>query len=94
MNHRPENERLLEEDEDSYEILEHDIALRPLRIQPPEAKPFLNQDSDSPTIKSPHATWTPEEEKRLVRKLDYLVMPLLIIAFFALQLDRGSMISG
>ena len=33
--------------------------------------------------------WTAEEEKRLVRKIDFLVMPLLISAFFALQLDRG-----
>ena len=34
-------------------------------------------------------TWSAEEEKRLVRKIDFLVMPLLISAFFALQLDRG-----
>lgn len=33
--------------------------------------------------------WTAEEEKRLVKKIDCLVMPLLIAAFFALQLDRG-----
>lgn len=34
--------------------------------------------------------WTEEEEKQLVRKIDCLVMPLLIAAFFALQLDRGT----
>jgi hypothetical protein len=34
--------------------------------------------------------WTPDEEKRVVRKLDSIVMPLLMLAFFALQLDRGN----
>ena len=36
-------------------------------------------------------TWTDEEEKRLKRKIDRLVMPLLMFAFFSLQLDRGKM---
>ena len=35
--------------------------------------------------------WTEEEEKQLVRKIDSIVMPLLMLAFFALQLDRGNM---
>lgn len=35
-------------------------------------------------------TWTEEEEKRLRAKIDWLVMPLLMFAFFALQLDRGT----
>ncbi|KAF2100223.1 alternative sulfate transporter [Rhizodiscina lignyota] len=34
--------------------------------------------------------WTPEEERRLVRRIDSIVMPLLMLAFFALQLDRGN----
>ncbi|KEZ40897.1 hypothetical protein SAPIO_CDS7896 [Scedosporium apiospermum] len=34
--------------------------------------------------------WTEEEEKALVRKVDFLLMPLLILGFFALQLDRGN----
>ena len=34
-------------------------------------------------------SWTEEEEKRLQRKIDRLIMPLLMFAFFALQLDRG-----
>ena len=33
--------------------------------------------------------WTEQEEKKLVRKIDRLVMPLLMFAFFGLQLDRG-----
>ncbi|KAL2154655.1 hypothetical protein VTH82DRAFT_3331 [Thermothelomyces myriococcoides] len=35
-------------------------------------------------------TWTEDEEKALVRRLDVLVMPLLLLGFFALQLDRGN----
>jgi len=35
--------------------------------------------------------WTAEEERKLVRKIDSIVMPLLMLAFFALQLDRGNM---
>lgn len=35
--------------------------------------------------------WTDEEEKALVRKIDFLVMPLLMLSFFALQMDRGNM---
>ncbi|KAK3363129.1 alternative sulfate transporter [Lasiosphaeria hispida] len=35
-------------------------------------------------------SWTEAEEKALVRRLDLLVMPLLVLGFFALQLDRGN----
>lgn len=35
-------------------------------------------------------TWTEEEERRAVRKADFIVMPLLMFAFFALQLDRAN----
>ncbi|CAH0023578.1 unnamed protein product [Clonostachys rhizophaga] len=34
--------------------------------------------------------WTDEEEKVLVRRVDFYVMPLLILGFLALQLDRGN----
>ncbi|KAK1778291.1 major facilitator superfamily domain-containing protein [Copromyces sp. CBS 386.78] len=34
--------------------------------------------------------WTEEEEKKLVRKIDLVIMPLLVIGFFSLQLDRGN----
>lgn len=34
-------------------------------------------------------SWTEEEEKKLRRKVDRVIMPLLILAFFALALDRG-----
>ncbi|KAK4647822.1 uncharacterized protein QC761_104730 [Podospora bellae-mahoneyi] len=35
-------------------------------------------------------TWTEEEEKALLRRVDFLIMPLLILGFFALQIDRGN----
>lgn len=35
--------------------------------------------------------WTEEEEKKLVRKIDMILMPLLVLPFIALQLDRGNM---
>ncbi|KAK8078799.1 hypothetical protein PG994_002606 [Apiospora phragmitis] len=38
----------------------------------------------------PKETWSPEEEKRLVRKLDYKICTWACIMFFALQLDRGN----
>ena len=34
--------------------------------------------------------WTSAEEDKLVRKLDFLLMPLLIAGFFVLQMDRGN----
>lgn len=34
--------------------------------------------------------WTDEEERKLKAKADLIVMPLLIIGFFALQIDRGN----
>jgi hypothetical protein len=34
--------------------------------------------------------WTPEEEKKVVRKLDMIVMPLLILVFIGLQFDRSN----
>lgn len=35
-------------------------------------------------------TWSEAEERAVVRKLDFIVMPLLISGFFVLQLDRGN----
>jgi MFS family permease len=35
--------------------------------------------------------WTKEEEAAAKRKLDFLLMPLLLLGFFCLQLDRGNM---
>ncbi|RGP77470.1 mfs transporter [Fusarium longipes] len=38
----------------------------------------------------PSATWTPEEEKRAVRKTDLKLLSWLCLMFFGLQLDRGN----
>ncbi|EJD52882.1 alternative sulfate transporter [Auricularia subglabra TFB-10046 SS5] len=37
-----------------------------------------------------HDEWTHEEEARAKRKVDLVVMPLLMLGFFCLQLDRGN----
>ncbi|KAK3381808.1 major facilitator superfamily domain-containing protein [Podospora didyma] len=39
----------------------------------------------------PEATWTPEEEKKVVRKTDIWLLSWLCIMFFGLQLDRGNL---
>ena len=38
----------------------------------------------------PRARWTPEEEKRLARRLDWRIRSWCCLMFFALQLDRGN----
>ncbi|QPC62780.1 hypothetical protein HYE67_005011 [Fusarium culmorum] len=38
----------------------------------------------------PEPTWTEAEEKAVVRKLDMILMPLLVLGFYALQLDRSN----
>jgi hypothetical protein len=38
----------------------------------------------------PKAEWTPEEEKRVIRKLDWKICTWCCFMFFALQLDRGN----
>ncbi|CAJ2509734.1 Uu.00g056340.m01.CDS01 [Anthostomella pinea] len=39
----------------------------------------------------PEATWTPEEERRVVRKTDLYLLIWLCVMFFGLQLDRGNL---
>lgn len=39
----------------------------------------------------PTYTWTPEEEKRLIRKLDFRVCAWACVMFFGLQVDRGNL---
>ena len=73
------------------------MASDPEKVQQPfdEKAPKFDEEGDVDSPKSraqslDEVRWTEEEEKRLVRKIDCLVMPLLISAFFALQLDRGT----
>ena len=39
----------------------------------------------------PEATWTAEEEARVVRKTDLRLLTWLCLMFFGLQLDRGNL---
>ncbi|KAJ0127309.1 Uncharacterized protein HZ326_29584 [Fusarium oxysporum f. sp. albedinis] len=45
---------------------------------------------DAPQSIVAHPTWTDDEEKAVVRKLDMILMPLLVLGFYALQLDRSN----
>lgn len=45
---------------------------------------------DNGKVETVVKNWTDEEEKRIDRKIDFLVMPLLMWAFFILQIDRGN----
>ena len=42
----------------------------------------------------PDFKWTPEEEKRLVKTLDWRIALPACIMFFALQLDRGNIVQA
>ncbi|KAL3493700.1 major facilitator superfamily domain-containing protein [Aspergillus germanicus] len=42
----------------------------------------------------PDFDWSPEEEKRLIRKIDWRVCTFACITFFALQLDRGNIVQA
>ncbi|KAJ5166991.1 uncharacterized protein N7482_005772 [Penicillium canariense] len=42
----------------------------------------------------PKLTWSPEEEKRLVRKLDWRICLWACVMFFALQVDRGNLVQA
>jgi hypothetical protein len=37
----------------------------------------------------PEATWTEEEENKLIKKVDIRIFLWVLVMFFALQLDRG-----
>jgi hypothetical protein len=40
---------------------------------------------------TPDQPWTDEAEQKLVRKVDFIVMPVLWLCYVMLQLDRGNM---
>ncbi|KAF4967359.1 hypothetical protein FSARC_5082 [Fusarium sarcochroum] len=49
-----------------------------------------SQDGSNSDQEHIEVDWTEEEEAKLVRKVDFTIMPLLVLGFFALQLDRGN----
>ena len=63
---------------DPYTVNSH-VADKDVLEEPEDVKPIDLQ-----------ADWTLAEEKRAKRKLDCLLMPLLVLGFFCLQLDRGN----
>lgn len=85
------HERLLDRSAHATHDAGDDVALEDLpgRTSADEAKTLLEDELDAESAVGQHVHWTHEEERQLVRKLDLLVMPLLVVAFFALQLDRG-----
>ena len=42
----------------------------------------------------PKIQWSPQEERKLVRKLDYRICAWVCFMFFALQLDRGNIVQA
>ncbi|KAJ4221462.1 hypothetical protein NW759_006709 [Fusarium solani] len=48
-------------------------------------------DSDDST-RNQTPEWSAKEERSLVRRIDFAVMPLLIIGFSVLQLDRSNIL--
>ncbi|KXJ87076.1 alternative sulfate transporter [Microdochium bolleyi] len=50
----------------------------------------LDSDGDGAATTPLAADWTKEEETRARLKLDFILIPLLILGFFCLQLDRGN----
>ncbi|KAF4306816.1 MFS general substrate transporter [Botryosphaeria dothidea] len=63
----------------------------PSSIRAGEAEEKQNQARSSTSERDGEAaSWTIEEERKVVRKLDFYLMPLLVLGFFVLQLDRSN----
>ncbi|KAL2854566.1 major facilitator superfamily domain-containing protein [Aspergillus pseudodeflectus] len=86
---------------DSRGTSDGDESDKEQRIAPHNGKSTFNSVEDHRFYKpidsyeglhrwDPHFEWTPEEEKRIVRKIDARVCTFACVTFFALQLDRGN----
>ncbi|KAJ9353404.1 hypothetical protein DTO027B9_5331 [Paecilomyces variotii] len=73
---------------------EHDNEKNPF-LNPEAAeywrKVYENCQYECRHVFDPHITWSEEEEKRLVRKLDWRVCLWACVMFFGLQVDRGNL---
>ena len=95
----PEGERLLGDESSASDIQEmHDLRLNRLHTPESDKEGSLDfahaSENSSPTGEGRpfgHLQWTKDEERRLVWKIDLLVMSQLVLSFLALQLDRGTM---
>ncbi|CUM57877.1 unnamed protein product [Debaryomyces tyrocola] len=54
------------------------------------SSPITIIDADNGEAETITKDWSYEEEMKVTRKLDFLLMPLLFFAFFILQIDRGN----
>lgn len=53
----------------------------------------LSSDGDAVAILVDETTpvdWSESEERRVKTKIDFILLPILGVAFFALQMDRGN----
>jgi hypothetical protein len=67
-----------------------DTEMGELGIMPP--KPEEKQDLDEIELaKERNEEFTPEEERRLVRKLDFWIVPLMMFTYFLQSYDKGIM---
>lgn len=62
----------------------------------PEIRDYYKQVYEDAKYECRHvfdadASWTPEEEKAVVRKLDWRVCTWACVMFFSLQVDRGNL---
>ncbi|RYP83155.1 hypothetical protein DL769_001461 [Monosporascus sp. CRB-8-3] len=64
----------------------------------PDSTPSPNHEKGEPLAEShdmrlstcPSRSWTPEEEKAVVKKIDSIVLPMLMGIYFMFQLDRAN----
>lgn len=59
----------------------------------PVGKDNISSDEEIATVSVDEATtpdWTPDEEHKAKTKLDFVLLPILGLAFFSLQMDRGN----
>lgn len=54
-------------------------------------KVYEEADYECKDAFDPHVTWTEEEEKAVIRKIDFRACAWAIVMFFALQVDRGNL---
>ncbi|KAJ0414236.1 major facilitator superfamily domain-containing protein [Aspergillus carlsbadensis] len=53
--------------------------------------PEIQEGYEDEIVLHHEVDWTPDEEKKAKRKLDFMIMPILALGYFCLQLDRGNM---
>ncbi|EGW30070.1 uncharacterized protein SPAPADRAFT_158460 [Spathaspora passalidarum NRRL Y-27907] len=80
---------------DSQSSLESDLLAKNPFLDPKVEEYYRQVYSESKyesySAFDPHFTWTPEEEKKLVRKLNYRVAAAACLMFVGLQVDRGNL---